>query len=228
MKLYVKRVIFLFVPLFLFSFVYFRPKVFVVGDSISIFYGPYLKKYLEGTYEYDRKRDKGEAMGNLDIPVGANGGDSRMVVDYLKELAEDASFKTDIMLINCGLHDVKTNPKTGKRQISLEEYRQNLDTIYQMAELMKAKLVWVNSTPVNDSIHNNSGVAFYRYNKDAIRYNEVADSLFQSKGVPVIDLYTFSSKFPVSAYMDHVHYGVEYRKLQAAFIAGFLEKLNYK
>lgn len=58
----------------LLSFTTARPRLFVIGDSISIFYGPYLKKYVEGKFDYDRKRDKGEAMKNLDNPVGANGG----------------------------------------------------------------------------------------------------------------------------------------------------------
>ena len=102
----------------LLSFTTARPRLFVIGDSISIFYGPYLKKYVEGKFDYDRKRDKGEAMKNLDNPVGANGGDSRMVLSYLKELSADPSFKADVLLLNCGLHDVKTDPKTGKLKLS--------------------------------------------------------------------------------------------------------------
>ncbi len=202
------------------------PKLFVVGDSISIFYGPHLKKYVEGKYEYDRKRDKGEAMVNLDNPVGANGGDSRMVVEYLTELSNDKTFHTDILLVNCGLHDIKTSPNTGKKQISMDEYRKNLVSIYHLSKKLKTKLVWVNCTPVNDSIHNSKGVAFYRYNKDVLAYNHVSDSIFRSKGVQIIDLYSLSSKFPLSAYMDHVHYTVEYQKLQAAYIAGFLSAQN--
>lgn len=212
----------------LLSFTTARPRLFVIGDSISIFYGPYLKKYVEGKFDYDRKRDKGEAMKNLDNPVGANGGDSRMVLSYLKELSSDPSFKADVLLLNCGLHDVKTDPKTGKRQVELDEYRSNLDQIRRLARKMKLQLVWVNSTPVNDSIHNSKGVAFHRYNRDALRYNAVADSLFSRHGVPVIDLYSFSEKFPLSAYMDHVHYREEYRALQAAYIAGFLETVRQK
>ena len=133
-----------------------------------------------------------------------------------------------MLLLNCGLHDVKTDPKTGKRQVELDEYRSNLDQIRRLARKMKLQLVWVNSTPVNDSIHNSKGVAFHRYNRDALRYNAVADSLFSRHGVPVIDLYSFSAKFPLSAYMDHVHYREEYRALQAAYIAGFLETVRQK
>ncbi|MEM7108775.1 MAG: hypothetical protein AAF519_11155, partial [Bacteroidota bacterium] len=64
------------------------PKIFVIGDSISIHYGPYLAQYLGTDFQYARKGDNGEAFKNLDIPVGANGGDSRMVLDYLRELLQ--------------------------------------------------------------------------------------------------------------------------------------------
>ncbi|GAK36382.1 SGNH/GDSL hydrolase family protein [Bacteroides graminisolvens] len=225
-KKYIRLTILLAVVACLFSFMSGQVRLFVIGDSISIFYGPYLKQYVEGKYEYDRKRDKGEAMEDLDNPIGANGGDSRMVVEYLKKLSANRSFHTDVLLVNCGLHDVKTHPITGDKQISLEEYRHNLDTIYRLSQEMKAKLVWVNCTPVNDSIHNGKGVAFHRYNRDVQCYNAVADSLFFSKGVPIIDMYSFSLRFPLDAYIDHVHYSAKYRKLQAAYIAGFLESLK--
>ena len=48
-----------------------KPKVFVIGDSISMHYGPYLKRSLEGFFEYDRKRDERQAQEDLDNPIGA-------------------------------------------------------------------------------------------------------------------------------------------------------------
>ena len=106
-----------------------KPAIFVIGDSISIQYGPYLKKYTAGKFDYDRKRDQGEAMKNLDNPVGANGGNSRMVVEYLTEFLHNDTLKPDIFLINCGLHDIKTNPKTGEKDIPEEEYTHNIEKI---------------------------------------------------------------------------------------------------
>lgn len=209
---------------FLFSFSSILPKVFVIGDSISIFYGPYLKKYLEKDFIYDRKRDKGEAMKDLDNPIGANGGDSNMVLEYLNNLSKDSTFFTDFFVINCGLHDIKTDRKTGKRVVPLDVYRNNLIEIYQCVKDMKAQMIWINSTPVNDTIHNSKNVGFYRYNKDVCEYNRVADSIFISKGVPVIDLYSFSSTFPLDAYMDHVHYKEYYRDKQAKYISDFIKK----
>ena len=43
------------------------PKLFLIGDSISIQYGPYLEKYLEGTVVYERKQDDGQADKARDL-----------------------------------------------------------------------------------------------------------------------------------------------------------------
>ncbi len=221
-----KSIILLILAFSLLSFSNYKPKLFVIGDSISIFYGPYLETFLDGKYEYDRKRDEGQSMKNLDNPAGANGGDSRMVVQYMEKLYASHTFSEDILLVNCGLHDIKTNPQTGKVQIDIDEYKHNLNKIYNLAKKLKTQLIWVNSTPVNDSIHNAKSHSFHRFNKDVLAYNSLADSVFKSKNIPVIDLYAFSAKFPLDAYIDHVHYTTVYRKLQAAYIAGFIQ--NYQ
>ena len=83
-----------------------RRDVFIIGDSISIHYGPYLKKYISNNYNYDRKRGLEVALKDLDNPVGANAGDSRMVLQYLKEEQEKET-KYDVLLINCGDHDIR-------------------------------------------------------------------------------------------------------------------------
>ncbi|WP_428741688.1 SGNH/GDSL hydrolase family protein [Tenacibaculum sp.] len=200
------------------------PKVYVVGDSISIHYGPYLKTSLEGFFSYDRKRDKGEAVKDLDHPVGANGGDSGMVLTYLKELKTNTDFKTDYLLVNCGLHDIKRNSPNDSTQISLKKYKDNLQSIITISEDMKVKLVWVSSTPVVDSIHNKR-VPFFRFEKDLIAYNKAADSIMQRAHVPIIDLFTFTKKITPDAYLDHIHYKKEIREKQADFIAGSLSAI---
>jgi len=50
--------------------------LFIIGDSISIQYGPHLKKMVEGWLHYGRKRGEAEALNDLDRPAGTNGGDS--------------------------------------------------------------------------------------------------------------------------------------------------------
>lgn len=57
-----------------------KRNLFVIGDSVSIHYGPYLKKMIEYKFNYDRKRGIEQALEDLDTPIGANAGDSKMVL----------------------------------------------------------------------------------------------------------------------------------------------------
>lgn len=201
------------------------PQVFVIGDSISMQYGPYLKQYLSGFCRYDRKRAEGSSAEDLDNPAGANGGDSGMVLGYLRVKLDDPAFRPDVLLLNCGLHDIKTNVQTGERQISKELYRQNLEEIYRLLAAKGIPLVWMRSTPVDDAQHNVNQKSFYRYAADLAAYNAIADEVFASKGVPVIDLHQYTLNLGTNLYIDHVHFDEQTRMLQAAFIAGFLHAI---
>lgn len=198
-----------------------NPKVFVIGDSISIHYGSYLKNSLNGFFNYERKGEEEQVIKDLDIPSGTNGGDSEMVLAYLKELKTDSNFKTDYLLVNCGLHDIKRKSPSDSTQISIKKYGQNLQSIINISKQMNVKLVWVKSTPVVDTIHNRKAY-FYRFNKDVISYNKLADSIMLATKTPIIDLYTFTKKYGPSGYIDHVHYKTAIREKQADFIAGNL------
>jgi lysophospholipase L1-like esterase len=219
--------------LLLFTFLSFtatHPKVFVVGDSISIQYGPYLEKYLSGKADYDRKNDTPgqKAEANLDYPTGANGGDSRMVLAYLKTKVAEPGFRPDVLLLNCGLHDIKLNPKTQTHQVDSASYSQNLHAIYSLLKKQKIPLVWVRSTAVVDSIHNSRSTAFHRHARDLDAYNRIADEVWKEHRVPVIDLYSFTQNLPGNNYIDHVHYNENTRALQAAYIAGYLTQYLQK
>lgn len=195
--------------------------IFVIGDSISIQYGPYLKEQLEGDWGYDRKQGDAQAMIDLDQPLGANGGDSSMVLAYLKSV-EALSTKYDILLLNCGLHDIKTDLVTGSKQIPLEQYRHNISDIVDKACKMSNSFVWIRTTDVIDHIHNAKSRNFHRFHTDVQDYNAAADAIMQERGIPILDLYGFSRKLGEAAFCDHVHYTDEVRKLQAAFITGYL------
>lgn len=199
--------------------------LFVLGDSISIHYGPFLEKDLEGLFLYDRKRDDA-GVSRAGVPVGANGGDSRMVLEYLKARQRDASFRPDILLVNCGLHDIKRDLNTPTTQVPPEQYRTNLKSIYAIALEMGAKLIWVRTTPVVEAIHNRRSRQFHRFEEDLTNYNRIADRLFEELEVPVIDLHEFTRKLGEGVFIDHVHYDQSTRALQAAFIAGFLQSFR--
>ena len=189
-------------------------KLFVIGDSISMHYGPFLKKYLAGKMAYGRKGEFVEA-GDLNRESKVNGGDSSHVLQYLQESPE---LEYDVLLLNCGLHDIKT---TDKRQIEPEAYEKNLRAILEFVE---KPVIWVRTTPVEDARHQRYSPHFSRYDRDVVLYNEIADKVMAEFGVPVIDLYHFTKALmqdgEVYGEHDHVHFCDEVRKLQAAYIAG--------
>src|SRR5690606_29308428 len=99
------------------------PVCFLIGDSISVHYGPFLEQYLADLVIIQRKDGDEEALKDLDIPAGASGGDSRMVLDFLKVKVLDTDFRPDYFIFNYGLHDIKHNPPNGEIQVSLDQYK---------------------------------------------------------------------------------------------------------
>jgi len=197
-------------------------KLFIVGDSISIQYGPYVKALTADYLHYDRKRGEAEALVDLDKPVGANGGDSSMVLAYLLE-EQSKGVQYDVLLVNCGLHDIKTDIVTKEKQISLNEYANNLERIVEIAQTMSRQFIWVKTTDAVEEVHNKPDSSFHRFHEDVVTYNACADEIMEKHGVPTIDLYTFTRTFGEEAYCDHVHYNEDIRRLQAAYIVGFLD-----
>jgi len=197
-------------------------RIYVLGDSISIQYGPYLQAYLDGVMEYSRKEGEDEALLNLDEPQGANGGDSGMVLSFLKSKAEAGWIDADLLLLNCGLHDIKTDASSGKRQVSINRYRENLESIVHTVNGMKPALVWIRTTPCDERVHNREGMTFHRFTADCAAYNKVADQIMTSADVPIIDLHAFTVNLGEDLYCDHVHFHDHVREKQAAFIAGWL------
>ena len=194
--------------------------LYVVGDSISIHYGPFHEKQLQGVMGYARKEG---AKDDLDNPNGANGGDSSMVLDYLRDKAATDEITADLLLVNCGLHDIKTHPETGAIQVSIEDYAKNLRAIIELAATMKSQLIWIRTTPLDEKIHNANGVGFQRYNADHEAYNRVADEIMAEANIPVIDLHSFTANLGPDLYIDHVHFPEPIREKQAAYIAGWLD-----
>lgn len=214
--------IFSLVGLSLMAFLVDTPKVFLIGDSISIQYGPYLERFLGGSVQFDRKKDNGGSTDER-VPDAPNGGDSRMVLAYLASKLKEPGFKPDVLVLNCGLHDIKKDAKTGKHQIKIEEYERNLKTILKLLKKKDIPLIWIRTTQVVDSIHNaRDGREFSRHAIDQRAYNNVADRIFADAHVPVLDLYTFTTKLSDERFIDHVHYNEITRNLQGAYVAGWI------
>ncbi len=196
--------------------------VYVLGDSISMHYGSYLKQYLSGIAAYRRKEAEEAAALPLSPPQDANGGDSSMALAFLRAKEAAGGIPADIVLFNCGLHDIKTDPATGRKQVPLAEYRRNLGEILSVFARMGVTPVWIRTTPCDETVHNRPPIAFQRFSADVVRYNEAADNVMAQAAVPVIDLWTFTSNLGGDLFCDHVHFREEVRQKQAAFIAGWI------
>lgn len=201
-----------------------KETVFVIGDSISLNYGPYLEAMIKSKYNYGIKSNLEDAMEDLDKPKGANAGDSSMVLEYLKK-EHDKGIRYEILLLNCGLHDIRVDRDVKKIQIDEKTYEKNLNEVIGLANKMAKKVFWITTTPVNDEIHNKRKVGFLRYNKDILKYNKIADKIMMDNEVSSIDLYKFTSTLGKDIYRDHVHFKEDIVKMQSSFIAGYLFRL---
>ncbi len=203
-------------------------KMLLIGDSISLYYAPILAKELEEVAQLFTKEGVREAMTDLDRPTGGNGGDSKMVLDYVREREAAGTLDVDLFAFNCGLHDIKREVPEENINISPEQYEENLNEIFKIAEKHGIKTIYINSTAVPDEKHNArvDRLGFKRYNKDLVKCNEVAEKVAKEHNIPVIDLYNFTENLPGEKYVDHVHFDMETREAQAKFLAKyFLEVL---
>ena len=198
-------------------------QLFILGDSISIHYGPYLKEFLSAEFIYSRKSGEEKALEDLDTPLGANGGNSTLVLSFLEKALEYREIEADLLLINAGLHDIRRDPQTNKISITEETYQGNLEKIALLAKEHRKQFIWIRTTPCHEEIHNQRINDFHRFSKDCIRYNQMADAIMKNHSILSIDLYTFTENLGKDIYCDHIHYTEDVRKLQAAFISGWLD-----
>jgi lysophospholipase L1-like esterase len=197
-------------------------RLYVLGDSISIQYGPYLECYLGEGFSYARKTAEEEAALPVSRPQGDNGGDSSMVLEFLMARQRTGGIAADLLLLNCGLHDIKTDPERGAKQVPLEQYEANLRAIVGLVRAMELALMWVRTTPCDERVHNQLHMSFHRFAADVHDYNAIADAVMSENEIPAIDLHTFTASLGPDLYCDHVHFYEPVRQQQAAYIAGWI------
>ena len=203
-------------------------KMFLIGDSISLHYGPKLRSYLSDEYIIQSKPGEKEALEDINNAVGGNGGDSARVLAYIQQLDRDNLLDFDMFVFNCGLHDVKRVVPEENYQVTIDEYEKNLNSIFKIIQSRKMKCVFVTSTPILEEEHNINIIpaGVKRYNSDVRAYNEVAVKTAKKYDVSIIDLYGFVNSMDGEIYIDYSHYNYEARKLQAAYLAGAIRSLG--
>lgn len=186
--------------------------VFVYGDSISMQYGFPLEELLnqEGV-KYDRLGNRNSH--DLSSPI-FNGLSTKEMLIWIRKTEVK---KETVLVFNCGLHDIVRNDINSECQVPLEEYKTNMEKIVANARVKFAEIVFCNSTPVDDARHNRGISNRFRFNDDLIRYNNIADSVMEKEKIPIVDLYSLTTRKreEYDVYIDHVHMKEKVSELHA-------------
>lgn len=191
-----------------------KPKILIIGDSISIGYTPFVKEALSSKYDVfhnlGNAQHTGTGLENISKWIGNE--------DY------------DIIQFNWGLWDLcyrhpeskhqgNRDKVNGKVTFSIEDYKANLDSIIKILKTKtKAKLVFVTTTyvPTNE---------VGRFQNDANKYNEAAKEIMKKNDIPINDIYAKSKKIhnKYGLGSDDVHYTSEGYKELSKLIVNFIE-----
>lgn len=156
-----------------------KPRVLILGDSISIGYTPFVVEAM-----------KDEAL--VTRPKANCGGTTLGVTKIDEWLAIDGG-PWDVIHFNWGLHDLKRVDANGKnsddpamgRQAELDVYEKQLTELVKKITATGAKCIFATTTPYPE------GVSPLREPVDADRYNAVALKIMKEHGVSIDDLYSF-------------------------------------
>lgn len=213
-KQYFLGVLLLFAGLMFTAFVNNKPKLLIIGDSISIGYTPFVKSYFS---------DRALVLHNTGNAQHTGTGLSKIE----EWLGKD---DWDIIQFNWGLWDLcYRHPESkeygnrdkinGKPDFSLDQYASNLDSLVTiMKKHTNAKLIFVTTTYVPKDEPG-------RYESDVQKYNDVAKKVMNKHSVMVNDIYeqSISIHKEFGKGSKDVHYEKEgYEKL-GELIANFLE-----
>jgi lysophospholipase L1-like esterase len=194
-----------------------KPKILIIGDSISIGYYPHVQEDLE-----ERATTK------------HNPGNAEHTATGLKKIHEwlDTD-EWDVIVFNWGLWDLcyrhpestvygnrdKTN---GQITHTIEEYAKNLEALVKILKNSQAKLLFVNTSYIPP-------LEAGRVAGDDLKYNEVAEKIMTHYQIPVIDLNSPSRKIhrKHGKGKDDVHYtDMGYQKLARHIVKRIKKELK--
>lgn len=165
-----------------------RPRVLLLGDSISIGYTPYVQEMLRDEAVVIRPMRSETAAENC---AGTTYG-----VQHVERWLKLGSGRWDVIHFNFGLHDLKrVDPQSGApsndpqhpRQAELDKYEEQLRAIVEKLQATGATLIFATTTPVPEG-----RVTPHRDVADPQRYNEVARRVMKEYQVQINDLYSFA------------------------------------
>ncbi len=166
-----------------------KPRVLILGDSISIGYTPFVKDMLADEADVHRPMKKN---GNPENCGGTDRG-IKAIDGWLKKEAG----QWDVIHVNFGLHDLKhVDPKSGANSKNLsdpqqsnpQDYEKQLREILVKVKATGAKVIVCTTTPVPE------GGELFREPTAPPIYNEIAIRLAEEYGCAVNDLFSVANK----------------------------------
>lgn len=192
-----------------------KPRVLILGDSISIGYTPHVREILKNEAIVIRPMRNEKAAENC---AGTDHG-----IEHIDRWLEIDGGKWDVIHVNFGLHDLKhVNPETGKNsndpsdplQSPPEDYQRQLREILTKINKTGAKVIVCTTTPVPE------GCKPAREVDAPAKYNAIAVELAEEFEMEVNDLYTFAnSRLSEIQKPANVHFTTEGSKILAQQVA---------
>ncbi len=163
----------------------------IIGDSISLGYTPTVERELA-------------SIARVRHCPGNSGDSANLLANLRTWLAEP---RPDLVVLNCGLHDVRRERNTGNPQVPIDQYRSNLRAAFETIRTTGCSIVWATTTPVIEDRHQASK-PWDRWNKDIDAYNDVALELAREAGALIIDLHAAARALGLDAAIsnDGVHF----------------------
>lgn len=188
-----------------------RPRVLLMGDSISFGYAPYVAEILATRADVQR------IEGTVEATIRPVGGLRLDTVAARAALPRWLGAETwDVIHFNWGLHDVKLLPG-GKHQVELAEYGRNLRELVAALKRTGATLVWASTTPIPPGTEHSN---YPRRAGDEQAYNQVAEKIMADEGIPVDDLHAFVATHAAARQRTaNVHFTEEGSRALAAEVA---------
>lgn len=174
-----------------------RPRVLLVGDSITRAYTPEVVKQLD-QIAYVARLATSKCCGEP------------LLLDEVRLALAHGPFA--VIHFNNGIHG---------QGLSERDYATGLAELTDLLGSSGSRLVWCSTTPVRDP----TDLSRYQpYNQRILRRNAVAAELMRDRGIPIHDLYAFSDQRPELMDVDGVHFKVEGAIAQACEVAGVIRR----
>ena len=152
-----------------------RPRVLIIGDSISMGYHDVVVSALRDVADVTR--------------VPENGRWSANILEYFDAWVPPV--RPNVVHLNCGLHDIIRRPETNMApRTALDTYIANVREIVQrIRSASSAEVIWGSTTPTNsDVFFKRTGNE--RRDADVHAYNSAAAWVMRELNVPITDLFS--------------------------------------